>query len=164
MSAEMTNDEMLAREGIRKTIAQYTDAGDNGRYEDLIPCYAEDGIFEVAIGKWQGRVEIENALRTLRSKRDAGSPLLQRHHLGTCWIDILDETHARAITYFTVISQCGLDHAGRYLDKLVKRDGRWQFAHRNVIVEWRNEASGFVATKADAQAFEVAAMQAGSLS
>ena len=156
----MTIEEMLAREGIRKTIAQYTDAGDNGRYEDLIPCYAEDGIFEVAIGKWQGRVEIENALRTLRAKRDGGAPLLQRHHLGTCWIDIETETHARAITYYAVISNCGLDHAGRYIDKLVKRDGRWQFAHRNVTVEWRNEASGFVADKTETDAFEAAALQA----
>lgn len=159
----MTVEEMLAREGIRKTLAQYTDAGDNGRYEDLISCYAEDGIFEIAIGTWQGRAEIEKALRSLRAKRDAGSPLLQRHHLGTCWIDIEDETHARAITYFAVISGCGLDHAGRYLDKLVKRDGRWQFAHRNVTVEWRNEASGFVAGKADADAFEAAALQAVGL-
>lgn len=155
----MTVEEMLAREGIRKTIAQYTDAGDNGRYEDLIPCYAEDGIFEVAIGQWQGRAEIEQALRSLRAKRDANGPLLQRHHLGTCWIDVEDATHARAITYYAVISGCGLDHAGRYIDRLVKRDGHWQFAHRKVTVEWHNEASGFVASKAEADAFQAAALQ-----
>ncbi len=152
---------MLAREGIRKTLAQYTDAGDNGRYEDLIPCYADDGIFEIATGRWQGRDAIEKALRTLRAARDAGTPLLQRHHLGTCFIDMEDETHARAITYFTVISQCGLDHAGRYIDRLIKRDGRWQFAHRNVVVEWRNSDSGFLPS-ADANLWEKAAATAGA--
>ena len=161
----MTVEEMLDREGIRKTIAQYTDAGDNGRYEDLIPCYAEDGIFEIATGKWQGRGEIEHALRTMRASRDAGSHgrLLQRHHLGTCWISIDAEARARAITYYIVISQVGMDHAGRYIDRLVKRDDRWQFAHRTVTVEWRNESSGFVTNNEDALAFQAAAMQAASL-
>jgi ketosteroid isomerase-like protein len=160
----MTIEELLAREGIRKTIAHYTDAGDNSRYEDLVRCYAEDGVFEIAIGTWQGRPAIEQALRDLRARRDGDAPLLQRHHLGTCLIDVEDETHARAITYFAVVSNGGLDHAGRYLDKLVKRDGRWQFAHRNVVVEWRSEASGFVAGKDDADAFEAASLQAVGLS
>ena len=160
MSGELTVEEMLAREGIRKTIAQYTDAGDNGRYEDLIPCYAEDGVFEIAIGRWQGRSEIEAALRGMRAQRDADAPLLQRHHLGTCRIEVEDATRARAITYYTVISDCGPDHAGRYLDRLVKRDGRWQFAHRTVTVEWRNAASGFIASKEDADAFAAASLQA----
>lgn len=159
MAGEMTVAEMLAREGIRKTIAQYTAAGDAGRYEELIACYAEDGVFEIAIGKWQGRGEIEAALRRLRAQRDSGGAgaLLQRHHLGTCWIEVDGPDTARAITYYAVISQCGLDHAGRYIDTLVKRHGRWQFAHRNVTVEWRNGASGFVAGEADAELFAAAA-------
>lgn len=154
----MTLDEMLAREGIRQTIAQYTDAGDNGRYEDLIPCYAQDGVFEIATGRWQGREEIEVALRRMRAARDAGAPLLQRHHLSTCHIVIKSQDRARSVTYFTVVSRCGLDHAGRYLDQWVMSDGRWRFAHRNVVVEWRNAASGFV-RGAEAGAFEDAAMR-----
>ena len=153
-------EELLAREGIRQTLAQYTDAGDNGRYEDLIPCYAEDGVFEIATGRWQGRADIEAALRAMRAARDAGGPLLQRHHLGTCHIVIEGEDRARAVTYFTVVSQCGLDHAGRYLDRLVVQDGRWRFAHRNVVVEWRNPASGFVRSAEAAEAFEDAARRA----
>lgn len=139
----MTVEEMLAREGIRKTIARYTDAGDNGRYEDLIPCYAEDGVFEIATSRWTGRVAIEEALRTMRSARDR-TIKLQRHHLGTCHISIDVPDRATAITYFTVISDIGPDHAGRYLDDLVLRDGTWQFAHRNVVVEWRAPNSQFV--------------------
>jgi hypothetical protein len=140
----MTIEELLAREGIRKTIARYTEAGDGGRYEDLIPCYAEDGTFEIATGRWTGRAVIGQALRTMRKARDEGAPLLQRHHLGTCFIELLGPQDARAITYFTVVSQTGLDHAGRYLDRLTLRDGTWQFAHRNVVVEWRSPDSGFM--------------------
>ncbi|WP_375398835.1 nuclear transport factor 2 family protein [uncultured Sphingomonas sp.] len=139
----MTVEDMLAREGIRQTIARYTDAGDNGRYEDLIPCYAEDGIFEIASGQWHGRAAIEKALRTMRAARDA-TVKLQRHHLGTCHITLKGPEHAAAVTYFTVISDIGPDHAGRYLDDLVRRDGTWQFAHRNVMVEWRSDESRFL--------------------
>ena len=152
--------ELLAREGIRKTLAQYTDAGDNGRYEDLIGCYAEDGVFEIAIGIWRGRADIEAALRRMRSIRDADGALLQRHHLGTCHIELDGEDRAQSVTYFTVVSHCGLDHAGRYLDRWVLRDGRWQFAHRQVVVEWRNADSGFVRGAEAARAFEDAARQA----
>ena len=143
---DMTVEEMLAREGIRQTIARYTDAGDNGRYEDLIPCYAEDGIFEIATGRWEGRPAIEQALRTMRAGRDRSGVALQRHHLGTCHIVIDAPDKAHSITYFTVISDIGPDHAGRYIDAHVLRDGRWQFAHRNVVVEWRAENSRFLPT------------------
>ncbi len=153
-------DELLAREGIRQTIAQYTDAGDNGRYEDLMACYAEDGVFEIAMGCWRGRDEIESALRRMRAARDADAPLLQRHHLSTCHIELEGRDRARSVTYFTVISDCGLDHAGRYLDQWVVREGRWRFAHRNVVVEWLNPASGFVRGAKDAKAFEDAARAA----
>ena len=156
----MDVEELLALEGIRKTIAQYTDAGDNGRYEDLIPCYAEDGVFQIATGQWRGRGEIEAALRRMRAARDSAAPLLQRHHLGTCHIVLEGEDRARSVTYFTVVSQCGLDHAGRYLDQWVMRDGRWRFAHRNVVVEWLNPASGFVRGAKEAEAFQDAAKAA----
>ena len=140
----MTAEELLAREGIRKTIARYTDAGDNGRYEDLIPCYAADGIFEIATGRWEGRAAIEEALRTMRAGRTRSGVTLQRHHLGTCHIVIDAPDRAHSITYFTVISDIGPDHAGHYIDEHVCRDGEWQFAHRNVVVEWRAAASRFL--------------------
>lgn len=146
----MTVDELLAREGIRQTIARYTDAGDNGRYEELIPCYAEDGVFEIATGRWEGRAAIGEALRAMRAGRDRNGVRLQRHHLGTCHILIDAPDRARSITYFTVISEIGPDHAGRYIDEHVCRDGRWQFAHRNVVVEWRAADSRFLPAAAEA--------------
>jgi uncharacterized protein (TIGR02246 family) len=135
-------DELLAREAIRATIARYTNAGDNADYEDLVPCYAEDGVFEFSVGRWEGRQAIGDALRSLAKARGHGAAdMLQRHHLGTCHIVIVDADNARATTYFMVISEIGPDHAGRYIDRLVRRDGEWLFAHRYVAVEWINPDS-----------------------
>jgi ketosteroid isomerase-like protein len=138
----VTLDELLARESIRATIARYTNAGDNADYEDLVPCYAEDGVFEFSAGRWEGREAIGDALRSMARARGHGTAgLVQRHHLGTCHITIESADNARAITYFIVISEIGQDHAGRYIDRLVRRGGEWQFAHRCVDVEWINPDS-----------------------
>src|SRR3977135_1399081 len=67
--ARVTLDEMLAREAIRATMARYTNAGDKADYEDLVPCYAEDGVFEFSAGRWEGREAIGNALRSLAQAR-----------------------------------------------------------------------------------------------
>jgi hypothetical protein len=149
----VTLDELLAREGIRKTMARYTNAGDNGDYDDLIGCYAEDGIFEVATGRWEGRAAILAALRSMAAARShCAEGTLQRHLLGTCHIVMEAPDRARSNTYFAVISEIGLDHFGRYEDRHVLRDGEWQFAHRRVPVEWRHERSRFARSLAVASA------------
>jgi len=138
----VTLDELLAREGIRATIARYTNAGDHADYEDLVPCYAEDGVFEFSDNRWEGRQAIGDALHAMARARGHGTAgMLQRHHLGTCHITLEGGDRARATTYFLMVSEIGPDHAGRYLDRLVRRDGEWQFAHRHVVVEWINPES-----------------------
>lgn len=138
----MTPDELLAREAIRATIARYTNAGDHADYEDLVPCYAEDGVFEFGDNRWEGRQAISDALHAMARARGHGAAgMLQRHHLGTCHIVIESVDGARATTYFLMVSEIGPDHAGRYLDRLIRRDGEWQFAHRQVVVEWINSES-----------------------
>ncbi len=138
----MTVEELLAREAIRATMARYTNAGDKADYEDLVPCYAEDGVFEFSANCWEGREAIGKALRSLAQARGHGAiGRVQRHHLGTCHIVLEDADNARATTYFMVISEIGQDHAGRYVDRLVRQDGEWLFAHRFVAVEWINPES-----------------------
>ena len=50
---------------------------------------------------------------------------------------------ARAWSYFLVVSEIGLDHAGRYVDRLECRDGAWRIVHRRVVVEWSSPDSRF---------------------
>ena len=39
-------------------------------------------------------------------------------------------------SYFTVLTQDGLDHFGRYRDSFVHLEGRWFIRHRVVTREW----------------------------
>ena len=40
-------------------------------------------------------------------------------------------------SYFTVFTEVGLDHMGRYRDRLVPVGDRWLIAHRFVSTDWR---------------------------
>jgi hypothetical protein len=50
-------------------------------------------------------------------------------------VDLDDEGHARATSYFLVLTAVGLDHWGTYRDRLVRLEGRWRFAERAAHVE-----------------------------
>ena len=44
---------------------------------------------------------------------------------------------ARVGAYFTVFTDLGLDHYGRYRDTFVPVDDRWLIRHRFVSTDWR---------------------------
>ena len=55
----MDIDEVLTRDAIRRTLARYTLCGDRGRMEELVACFAPDGVLEFE-HEWkaQGREQI----------------------------------------------------------------------------------------------------------
>jgi hypothetical protein len=46
-------------------------------------------------------------------------------------------TEARVASYFTVYTEIGLDHYGRYRDSLVPVGDEWLIRHRFVSTDWR---------------------------
>ena len=46
-------------------------------------------------------------------------------------------------SYFTVITEIGLDHMGRYRDRFVPVGDRWLIAHRFVSTDWRSPETTF---------------------
>lgn len=148
----MTLDELLAREDIRKTIANYTMAGDRLRIEDFVAQFTEDGVLESEgmvdsdAFHYRGRNELRDWL-TRWSQPAAGVKTHQatfvRHHLSTMHIELTSEDRARARTYWVAYTDIGPDHAGSYLDVFHKVDGRWLIAQRKVRMDWRSPQSLF---------------------
>ncbi len=149
----MTLDELLAREGIRQTIAAYTMAGDRLRETDFLAVFTEDAVIETegvperdgfryegraAIGEWIGR------WRTPPSgdERVHGATFI-RHHLSTCSIELTSPEQASARTYWAAWTDIGPDHAGYYLDEFRKDGGRWLIRHRRIRRDWQAENSLF---------------------
>jgi hypothetical protein len=55
----------------------------------------------------------------------------------------LTPTEAHVSSYYTVFSEVGLDHMGRYRDVFRPVGDRWLIAHRFATCDWRSPASHF---------------------
>ena len=135
--------ELDAREQIRDLVARYNANGDSGRYPQVLDLFAEDAVMHLPSGSHRGRAEIEQmfreaATRTGSSDDATSRATFIRHHTpATLQIDVTSKDTASSRCYFQVLTDRGLDHWGRYLDRYVCTDGRWRFVERTVAVDGR---------------------------
>jgi SnoaL-like domain len=134
--------ELVAREGVRETVARYSHYADGGRFAELSELFADDGVLEVkgrppAVGR-PAIVAFVSAV-----KADQAPPFI-RHHTSALRIDLAPSgDEASAACYFMALTDIGLDHWGRYRDRLVRDGDRWLFAHRLVGVDGITPGSRF---------------------
>jgi SnoaL-like domain len=146
----MTLEELLAREGIRKTMAAYTMAGDRLKTDDFIAVFTEeavletDGVPEADAFRYEGRAAISGWITRWLVPADpapAHQASFIRHHLSTCQIELTGPDAARARTYWTAYTDIGPDHCGCYLDVFRRTGDLWLIAHRRIRLDWRSGAS-----------------------
>ena len=135
-------DRIADRLEIQELILRYTDAGDRARFDEFITVFAEDAEYVTPLWWTRGRGAIQAAMR----REDltffgAVPPTFMRHHLTTCRIVLTGPDTAAARTYFVNYSDIGADHAGVYVDKFRRVDGRWLIARREDRVDWQSDAS-----------------------
>lgn len=124
--------ELIAREAVRDLVARYNANGDAGRIDEVVALFAPDAVMDVTGTCYTGQAEIRGMFdRTIRAI-NATTPI--QHHTSTLQIDVLDERHVRARSYFQVLMAGRLDHWGRYVDEFGFVDDRWVFTHRQVTV------------------------------
>ncbi|OBH04247.1 hypothetical protein A5696_06265 [Mycobacterium sp. E2699] len=131
--------ELAARERIRDTLARYNWSGDAGRPDGLAETFCADGILEVRGSEpLRGRAEIASFLGgiTGRVAARAGLKPVVRHIVTNVLFTGLTPDEAQVASYFTVVTQIGLDHFGRYRDILVPDGGTWLIRHRTVSTDW----------------------------
>jgi len=116
-------------EGVRAVIAEYTQALDDGRTDDVVATFCPDGVCVIpGMGTHEGR----DALREAYAKWKPRQP--QRHlvlnTLVTDWDD--HEAHAISDVVFVLKGDEGwaIQVVGRYEDTLHHDDGTWRFHHR----------------------------------
>lgn len=148
--------ELAVRESCRDTLAQYNQSGDRYLLEELAAAFCDDGVLEVrGAAPLTGRIAIvdwlsggrgttsEEIRRVAREEQARGPARLVRHHLTNIRFESVTSDEARVASYFMVITEIGLDHAGRYRDRLVPVGERWLIAHRLVSVDWHAPGSRF---------------------
>jgi hypothetical protein len=136
----MTMEELLAREEIRRTLAQDHISGDANDADGYAGAFAEDGVLNSADFDIVGR----QAIRDWKAERAKSPPAkFVRHNLTTSQIELTGPDTAVARTYFVVFTEVGPDHNGYYSDQFKKVGDRWLIAHRKVWLDWRAKDSRF---------------------
>ena len=130
--------ELVARERIRDTLALYNWSGDAGRIEDLTQSFCPDGELEVrGTVAVSGRAAIAEFLGGVAAPQpNPGVKRIVRHTLTNIRFTELTEARAQVSSYFTVFTEIGLDHYGRYRDVFIPAGDSWLIAHRFVSTDW----------------------------
>lgn len=139
--------EVVARESIRDLVARYNATSDTGRFDHTMALFTDDAAMTISMDEYRGREQIRSIFTDtgehLRSADSAMDHTYVRHSTSTHQIDLIDERRARGRCYFTVITDIGLDHWGRYVDEYACVDGTWLFASRKVTVDGQAAESRF---------------------
>lgn len=137
-------DRSVAREQIRDLVARYNANGDTGRFPQVRALFLEDAVMRIEPDQEYVGIESIMSIFTGTSSNTASSALTHvRHFTSTHQIDFDDDSHAAGRLYFAVLTDVGLDHWGRYVDRYVRTDDGWRFARRSVSVDGWSERSLF---------------------
>jgi ketosteroid isomerase-like protein len=122
--AERVSDE----DAIRRTIAQYCQLCDDGRFDEWADLYTDDATFSVMGMTYTGRADVKAFIEKGQAPERRG-----KHLCFNSIIDI-DGDSARAITdYVFIDKQHAITSAGRYHDRLIRQPDRWRFAERRIL-------------------------------
>ena len=145
----MTQRQNEDRGRIHHTMAVYCNSLDSGDVDGVLSAFTDDAQLELSSGtKVRGTAAIRAFYLTVvgpaRSDRTAGEPIpLLRHNLTTSRVEFVDDHTAQGWTYFMALTRHGLDHAGQYVDRLVRQGDRWLLDDRRILVEWHGSPSWY---------------------
>jgi len=146
--------ELIAREECRDTLAQYSHAGDRFLLEEFAAAFCEDGVLEIRgsepikgrtaiIERFGGQTTAMQARDAARERPPEATRRIVRHNVTNIRFESVSPEEAVLASYFTVFTEKGPDHVGRYRDHLVPVGERWLIAHRFVSTDWRARGSTF---------------------
>lgn len=146
--------ELVARESCRETLAQYSHAGDRYLLEEFAGAFCEDGVLEIRgndpvqgrqaiMERFGGGTAALQARQAAKAQAPDAARRIVRHNVTNIRFESVSPAEATVASYFTVFTEVGPDHLGRYRDRLVPVGDRWLIAHRFVSVDWHAPDSTF---------------------
>lgn len=119
-------------DGIRRTIAEYSQWCDDGHFDQWAELFTEDARLVFGQQTTDGRAAIKAYMEGVQPPAARG-----KHITGNTLIDVDGNTAAATTDYLFVRPSAGgleLIAAGRYHDQLVRYGGRWQFSQRAITM------------------------------
>ena len=129
--------DVLAREAIRETIAEYNGATDRGDLSGVAACFTADGSLQIADDDPIPRATIAETLATVLTDAagDRPPPAYVHHHVSTTRFTAIANGDVRTDSYFVVFTQIGADHWGRYRDVHALEDHDWRIRTRRILTD-----------------------------
>jgi hypothetical protein len=136
----MNVSQLVIRESVRQTLADYTAATDRFDLTALAACFTADGVLEFtgSAEPLTGPAAIEAGLREAMTRTpevDRRLPSHVRHHVSSVRFASVSTGQVEVSSYFVVFTDVGVDHWGRYRDVLAPVGDRWLFEHRRINVD-----------------------------
>ena len=138
MGTDPVVQELMDRSAIRELMARYAHGLDRRDFEMVRSCFMPDAFADYGASKGQG---IENILKIVKV---VATFQFTMHFMGNQLVEIHGdaadvETYAMDRLRYTAKDGKDYDMFGglRYLDKMVKREGRWRIQHRVMHTDWR---------------------------
>jgi ketosteroid isomerase-like protein len=119
-------------DGIRRTIAEYSQRCDDGHFDRWAELFTEDARLEFGEQTTEGRAAIKAYMERVQAPAARG-----KHITGNTLIDVDGDTAAATTDYLFVRPSAGgleLIATGRYYDRLVRDGSRWQFSQRAITM------------------------------
>ena len=130
--------EIAAREAIKELVATYNHLGDGGRIDEMTALFLPDATLDAFGDVRVGHEAIAGFFGGVASGDQAPVPAATprtflRHHLATISVTLHGSDEASGRSYWSNISDGGLDSSGRYWDTYRRLDdGTWRFATRKI--------------------------------
>lgn len=126
---------------IRRTLGEYSQRLDDGRFDEWSDLFADDARLVLMGRVTEGRDAIRNYMMTVQGEGRRGM-----HVTTNSLIEVDGESDgATATTDYLFVRPTaegiGVIAAGRYIDQLVRDDGRWRFQVREITLLTAVEAT-----------------------
>ena len=116
-------------EGIRRTLAQYAQLCDEGRFEEWADLFAADARFHVMGTTYDGRAAITGFISAAMPPEARG-----KHAILASVIDVGNAVASAWTDYLFATRKGQITSVGRYHDELERGDdGRWRFTLREIV-------------------------------
>ena len=121
-------------EGVRRLVFVYSHLIDDARYDEWEALFTQDAVFTVWGSAYTGRTAIREGIAGMFSEYPG-------KHVAFATVADFDGDEVWAWTDFTALADAGPGKWGRsymiatvarYYDHIVRRDGRWLFARRQI--------------------------------
>jgi uncharacterized protein (TIGR02246 family) len=117
---------------IRRTLSEYSQRCDDGRFDEWSDLFTDDARFVLMGEVTEGRDAIRDYMMTVQAEGRRGM------HVTTNSLIDVDGDGATATTDYLFVRPTaeglGVIAAGRYIDQLVRDDGRWRFQVREITL------------------------------